>query len=158
MTPKFHRIRKEFNMKKIIVAFILLVAALTPINGFTAEPRQATLYKDPACGCCANYVEYLKKDGFQVTVVDTDDLAAVKAKYGVPDALAACHTVLIGGYVVEGHVPVGVIHRLLAQKPEIKGVALPGMPAGSPGMAGEKTAPLTIYVISGGAPKVFAVE
>lgn len=138
--------------------FALAVALLAPAAGHSEPAREAVVHKDPACGCCAEYARYLERNGFAVTVIDTADMAVVKSINGVPDALAGCHTVLIDRYVVEGHVPVSVLDELLSQRPEITGVSLPGMPPGSPGMGGVKSAPFTIYEISEGPPKIFAVE
>ena len=139
---------------------ILMVLAVALGSGpaTAGELRPATLYKTPQCGCCEAYADYLRENGFAVTVESTHDLPLLKRQYGVPGALEGCHTTLVEGYVVEGHVPVATILRLLTEKPEIKGISLPGMPAGSPGMFGEKTAPFTIYEIGEGEPKVYAVE
>jgi hypothetical protein len=94
-----------------------------------------TIYKSPTCGCCAKWVEHLKAAGFTPTVHDTDDMDAVKRKQGVPKALESCHTALAGGYIIEGHVPAADVLRLLRERPAgIRGLAAPGMPAGSPGM------------------------
>jgi hypothetical protein len=116
------------------------VAALT-VGGAVSAPREAagprpviTIYKSATCGCCANWVEHVRAAGFQVVVHDTTNLAAIKQRYGVPKHLTSCHTALVGGYVIEGHVPADVILRLLRERPELAGVAVPGMPAGSPGM------------------------
>src|SRR3546814_9857610 len=114
-----------------------------PFSAFAAT--QATLYRSPDCGCCLDYARYLKAQGFAVAVIATDDLADLKARHGVPADLQACHTTLISDYVVEGHVPAPALRRLLAEKPRIAGIALPGMPAGSPGMGGSKTGPFSIY-------------
>ena len=95
-----------------------------------------TVYKDPNCGCCSKWVEYMKKNGFNVTAIDTSDVASVKAKYGIAQELHSCHTAVIGDYAVEGHVPAEEIHRMLKEKPTIAGLAVPGMPTGSPGMEG----------------------
>jgi hypothetical protein len=122
------------------------------------EPRTATLYKNPACACCETYADYLRENGFEVTVEATHDLPLLKRQHTVPAALEGCHTTLVDGYVVEGHVPVNTLIRLLTEKPAIKGISLPGMPAGSPGMFGEKTEPFTIYEIVDGFPKVYGVE
>lgn len=122
------------------------------------ESTKATLYKNPQCGCCEEYAKYLGQNGFQVTIVESFDLPSVKRQNGVPEALAGCHTTIIGGYVIEGHVPVAAIKRLLSEKPAIKGISLAGMPQGSPGMMGEKAGPFTIYEISDGASKVYATE
>jgi hypothetical protein len=93
-----------------------------------------------------------------VTVKPSPDLARIKRRHGVPDALEGCHTMLVNGYVVERHVPLATLLRLLSERPAIRGISLPGMPAGSPGMSGEKTAPFTIFEIGEGPPKVYAVE
>lgn len=123
-----------------------------------AAPVQATLYKDPQCSCCEGYAQYLEKNGFKVDVKPTDDLAEISRYAGVPEDLEGCHTMFVGGYVVDGHVPVGVIRKLLAEKPAIAGITLPGMPSGSPGMTGPKTETWTINAVTkdGEPPKVFA--
>ncbi|WP_262267478.1 DUF411 domain-containing protein [Microvirga yunnanensis] len=90
--------------------------------------------KDPNCGCCGGWVEHMKAAGFPVEVVTTPQVNWVKVRLGVPDALASCHTAEVGGYVIEGHVPADAVKRLLAEKPQAKGLAVPGMPVGSPGM------------------------
>lgn len=101
-----------------------------------AKPIAIKVYKTPQCGCCKAWVEHLSKNGFQVETMDMPDLALVKQKYGVTPALEACHTAVVGNYVVEGHVPADVIKRLLKERPAVVGIAVPGMPAGSPGMEG----------------------
>jgi hypothetical protein len=124
-----------------------------------AEQRHAAiLYKDPQCSCCETYADYLRANGFEVAVNPTQDLPLVKRQHAVPSELEGCHTTLVDGYVVEGHVPIGAVLRMLTERPAIKGISLPGMPAGSPGMSGEKTGPFTIFEFGGGAPKVYAVE
>ena len=121
-------------------------------------PITVTLYKDPQCGCCENYADYLRKNGFAVTVVGTHDLPLMNQQLGVPDTLQGCHLAKVESYVVEGHVPVDVVKRLLAEKPKIKGITLPGMPAGAPGMTGTKTGPFTIYAFGTGPATVYATE
>jgi len=118
-----------------------------------------TLYKSPNCGCCEKYVEYLRQNGFAVTSHDSGDLDGIKKRYG-SDKVAGCHTALIGGYVVEGHVPVAAINKLLKEKPAIVGISVPGMPMNSPGMGEMKKGTLTVYqIVKGtGTPKVFSVE
>ena len=139
-------------MKRFII--LLAAALLLPL---TAVAQSATMYKDPFCGCCTGHAEYLRENGFDVTIVETppEKLAAIKEKHQVPPALQGCHTLLVKGYVVEGHVPVEAIEKLLAEEPDIIGVSLPGMPLGSPGMGGLKTAPFQIMTI-GGDGGVFA--
>ena len=95
-----------------------------------------TVYKDPNCGCCSKWVDYMRKNGFNVTAIDTSDVASVKAKYGIASELHSCHTAIVGDYAIEGHVPAEEIHRMLKEKPTIAGLAVPGMPTGSPGMEG----------------------
>lgn len=110
----------------------------------------AQQYNSPGCSCCEQYASYLREqlDGTLSTTVP-DDIAAVKREYGVPEELESCHTVDIGGYIVEGHVPAEAIAKLLDEKPSIDGIALPGMPAGSPGMGGKKSETFDVYVIGG---------
>lgn len=92
------------------------------------------VHKSPTCGCCSAWVEHLRSEGFSVEVRDSDDLEPLKARLGVPVAQRSCHTAEVGGYFVEGHVPAGDIKRLLAERPAARGLAVPGMPLGSPGM------------------------
>lgn len=113
-------------------AFMATVAA-TP--AFAASPLPAMkISKDPTCGCCTGWAEHIRAAGFPVQVAETSAINRVKAQLGVPSALYACHTAEVGGYVIEGHVPAAAIKRLLAERPTVKGLAVPGMPAGSPGM------------------------
>jgi hypothetical protein len=115
-----------------------LGAALVAARSAAASSRPlVTVHKDPSCGCCGGWVEHLKRAGFPAKVIETSDLNAVKARFGVPDDLASCHTAELDGYVIEGHVPARAIDRLLAERPQARGLAVPGMPLGSPGMGGE---------------------
>jgi len=116
----------------------------------TAQPW-IVVAKDPNCGCCAGWVDHLRAAGFTAEVNDTPRVNAVKARLGVPAELASCHTGEIGRYVIEGHVPASAIVRLLSEQPEAKGLAVPGMPTGSPGMEVEGSAPDTYEVILFGA-------
>jgi hypothetical protein len=96
------------------------------------------VYKDPNCGCCHNWVEIMTQSGFEVSVTDTANMAAIKTRYGVPAKAGSCHTAIVGGYVIEGHVPADLIRKVLKEKPPVKGLAVPGMPMGSPGMEGAR--------------------
>ena len=129
---------------------VALVAALSTLALTTAAVRDVrneagakkptiTVYKDPGCGCCKNWIEYLTKHGYQVDARDTPDMPGIKRTLGVPRALTACHTAVVNGYLIEGHVSAEDIDRLLAQKPRIAGLAVPGMPAASPGMDGPRS-------------------
>ena len=137
--------------------FIALALCLQASAAFAGTA--VTLYKSPNCGCCEKYVEYLRHNGFTVTAHDSGDMDAIKKRHGV-SRVASCHTALVGGYVVEGHVPASAINRLLKEKPAIAGISVPGMPMNSPGMGEMKKGTLTVYQIPRGAetPKVFSVE
>jgi hypothetical protein len=116
---------------------VIAAAAVLPAAGlWAAEEQVITVHKDPNCGCCTGWVEHLRETGFTVQAIDTAELDAVKTRLGVPRDLAACHTAQVAGYVVEGHVPAAALKRLLAEKPSAAGLAVPGMPVGSPGMEG----------------------
>lgn len=116
---------------------------LTTRGALAARPG-LEVYRDPACGCCGGWVEHMKNAGYAVTVMNAADLEATKRGLGVPEALWSCHTALLGTYVIEGHVPAPAVGRLLTEKPAIRGLAVPGMPSGSPGMEG---GPLETYDI-----------
>lgn len=106
-------------------------AVVQPEKG---PPVRMVVYKTPTCGCCKNWVEHVQAAGFQVEVQDMPDVTPVKNEHGLPQHLASCHTAIVDGYVVEGHVPADVIRRLLSERPQVAGIAVPGMPMGSPGM------------------------
>lgn len=129
---------------KLLVA--VAAAGLLPSVAFGAT---ATLYKSPACGCCAVYVEHLQRHGYDVSVQHPADLGAVKSRHGVNPSLGSCHTMILEGYTFEGHVPVDAIDRVLSERPEIRGLAVPGMPTGSPGMNGPLRPPLQVFTLEG---------
>ena len=108
-------------------------------------PPEILVHRDPSCGCCGAWVEHVRRAGFPVKIVETGDLNAVKQRLGVPANLVSCHTAEVRGYVIEGHVPLAAIQRLLRDKPKAAGLAVPGMPVGSPGMEGG--APETYEVV-----------
>ena len=115
------------------------------------------VYKSPYCGCCAHWVEYMKRNGFDVKVTDVDNVDAARKQLGMPQKFGACHTAKVGGYLVEGHVPVEDVRKLLAQKPKALGIAVPAMPPGSPGMPSDKPVAYdTLLVQNDGSSKVFA--
>ena len=135
---------------------LLAAPAIVFAGRALAASVAVTLYKNPECGCCEGYADYLRAQGFTVTVKASNDLAEISRKAGVPPDLQGFHTAFIGDYVVDDHVPVEAINKLLADRPAIKGIALPGMPMGSPGMGGEKLGPFTIYAIGqGGKSSVY---
>jgi hypothetical protein len=114
------------------LAFLLAPLALLACAQATAQTID--VIKSPYCGCCAQWVEHLRANGFTVRVTDVEDLDPVARQHGVPDELRSCHTATVGGYVIEGHVPAADIRRLLDERPQATGLAVPGMPIGSPGM------------------------
>jgi len=132
--------------------------ALARNDAVAATGPKIAVSKDPSCGCCGGWVDHLKAEAFEVDVTETADLEPVKARLGVPSALAACHTAEIEGYVVEGHVPAAAIRRLLAERPQARGLAVPGMPVGAPGMEVSGAAPERYDVMLFGAfgQRVFA--
>lgn len=117
-----------------IALLALVPAASTPVAPVAVPLPRVTVFKDPNCGCCKSWVEHLRKHGFDVVANDTSDVYAVKRTGRVPEKLYSCHTAFVGGYVVEGHAPAADIQRLLAEKPKVAGIAVGGMPVGSPGM------------------------
>src|SRR5687767_110596 len=115
----------------------LAAFALFPACAFAASPI-ITVHKDPACDCCTGWVTHLELNGFRVQVIETQELNRVKSRLGVPSDLAACHTAEADGFVLEGHVPAAAVQRFLGERPQAKGLAVPGMPSGSPGMGGDE--------------------
>lgn len=142
---------------------ILALGGLLTWNAYTpartssipAQSRTAIVYKTPSCGCCGNYVSYLKGQGFDVEVKNMSDLSEIKSQYNIPPPMQSCHTTIIGDYAVEGHMPIEAIEKLLAERPEIDGIALPGMPSGSPGMPGIKQTSFEIHGLKDGAMSEF---
>jgi hypothetical protein len=131
-------------------AFLLTSAVL-------AEEPKITVYKTPTCGCCKKWVSHLEKNGFEVESIDMRDLRMIKSMSGVEPKLASCHTAKVEGYVIEGHVPAADIKRLLAERPDVKGLTAPGMPHGSPGMeTGRKDAYQVLSIEESGKTRVFA--
>jgi len=152
---------KFMQRRTLLTALLSLSVPLTLSHSPDAvaeEAKTGTLYKNPECSCCEEYAKYLRRNGYTVKVVATHDLAAVKRQHSVPEKLEGCHTLVIGQYVVEGHVPSKHIDRLLAEKPAIKGISLPGMPMGSPGMTGRKQEPFVIYEVGSDPKKVYATD
>ena len=115
---------------------VVAAALFVPRSSAFAQTSKILVHKDPDCGCCTGWVQHLKDAGFAVAVEETTDLQTVRKRLGVPADLAACHTAEVDGYVLEGHVPAAAVRRLLDKRPTAIGLAVPGMPAGSPGMEG----------------------
>ncbi|MBX5132696.1 DUF411 domain-containing protein [Rhizobium lentis] len=126
-------------------------------KGNTTVPTEITVYKDPTCGCCHAWSKAMADAGYSVDMRDTDDLASVKAKLGVPTDMEGCHTAVVEDYYLEGHVPLEAVERLLQERPPLEGLAVPGMPPGSLGMGDDPKASYDIHAIPSGigAPYVF---
>ena len=149
---------KKLGFTSLGTAGAAAVLAMS-LNAAPVAAQEVTLYKNPQCGCCESYADYLRENGFTVEVKPTHDLAQISRDAGIADDFQGCHTAFLGDYVFSGHVPINVVNRLLEERPEIAGVTLPGMPMGSPGMGGAKQAPFEIYAIEEGVnPTVYAVE
>jgi hypothetical protein len=144
-------------------AGVFVLASLTSAHATSstvtaASTTKVTVFKDPNCGCCQQWVQHLRKHSFEVAVRDTSDVSGVKRTGRVPEQLHSCHTAFVGGYVVEGHVPAADIQRMLRDKPRIAGIAVGGMPAGSPGMeVGARKDPYDVIAFDrDGTTRVFA--
>jgi hypothetical protein len=149
-------------MKTLIVVLALAFAApAADLQQKTAAAKPHMLvYKSPTCGCCAKWVDYMQAHGFTAAVTNMPDVTPVKVTHKLPPHLASCHTTLIDGYVIEGHVPVEDVRRLLKEKPaNVAGLAAPGMPAGSPGMDVPNSPPYDVVAFDkSGATRVFATH
>lgn len=111
--------------------------------------QEITVYRSPSCGCCGVWIEHMKKHGFQITDIKTEEIDAIKEKYDVSADLVSCHTAVIDGYVFEGHIPADDLKRFLTEKPDFKGLAVPGMPIGTPGMESAKIKqPFTVFAFN----------
>jgi hypothetical protein len=151
-------------------AFVLRVAGLVaagvacgrpaaPVAGSSAKPTPITIYKSSSCECCAKWVDHVRDNGFEPMVHDEEDMDAIKAQLGVPEGVRSCHTALVGKHLIEGHVPASDIKRLVVEQPRVAGLAVPGMPPGTPGMAqpGAKIAGFEVVAFQlDGTTKTFA--
>ena len=136
------------HRRHVLLAAVSILA-VAPACSATAQPV-IKVFKDPSCGCCTTWVDRLKAAGFKTAVDDSQDMAAIKTKYGVPDDLTSCHTGVVAGYAIEGHVPPADIKRLLRDKPKALGLAVPGMPVNSPGMevSGQPDEAYTVWLFA----------
>lgn len=126
-----------------------------PVSIEFSEKEKLVVYKSPTCGCCVGWISYMKKNGFDVEDVNTEDLTSIKDEHQIPYSLQSCHTAVIGDYFIEGHVPIEAVNKLLEEKPDIDGIVLPEMPPGSPGMPGVKRGEFIIYSLKDGVESEF---
>ena len=141
------RSRLPISRRALLVGLLASPVAVRTGSVAAETLPKMVVTKDPSCGCCAAWVEHVRAAGFAVDVVESPELNRLKARLGIPGDLASCHTAEIGGYVIEGHVPASTIRRLLAEKPQAKGLAVAGMPVGSPGMEVEGMEPDAYEVV-----------
>ena len=153
------------NFTKFIILLILSASLFFAFN-FVADKQKVLastdnnklnveVFKTPSCGCCYGYVLFLEKEKFNVKQTDMRSLHSIKKKYNIPLEMQSCHTTIMGKYFIEGHVPLQAVNKLLKEQPDIDGIALPGMPIGTPGMPGEKEEPFVIYQLIDGKFSVF---
>ena len=139
---------------RFTIALLTLIAVLTPLAASAAE---IMVYKSPYCGCCGGWVAHMRSNGHSVKTIDLEDLSTIKKMTGVGEELQSCHTAVVDGYAIEGHVPAQDVARLLAERPKAKGLAVPGMPIGSPGMEGPDPQPYDVLLFQAdGSTTVFA--
>ena len=155
-------------LKKFVKSIIILILSVSLFYSFNfIEDKKNALaninnkklsvevFKTPSCGCCYGYVLFLKKEQFNVKETDMRSLHSIKQKYNIPLEMQSCHTTIIGKYFIEGHVPLEALNKLLKERPNIDGIALPGMPIGTPGMPGKKEEPFVIYQLIDGKFSIF---
>ena len=144
-------------MRNHVLVLALITAFGAGLSSVATAGEMVDVYKNPNCDCCGKWIDHLKDAGFEVRAHNVMDVPATRKRLGMPDRLGSCHTAKVGGYVVEGHVPVADIQRLLREKPKALGIAVPSMPPGSPGMESSKPVPYnTLLVQSGGETSIFA--
>lgn len=155
--------KQEKITKIMLVALIglalLLAGCANSQEGISEDGTavKVTLFKSASCGCCTGHAAELRNNGFDVEVITTANMSSIKKQYNIPSAMQSCHTAVIGDYFVEGHMPIDAITKLLEEKPDLDGIALPNMPAGSPGMPGVKKEPFVIYGVKNGEISEFTV-
>lgn len=133
------------SLKTLIQTTILATSLMAPITSLASDASTIKVYKSPSCGCCTAWGDALEKAGYKVENHNIDDLDWAKQQFSVPDSMQGCHTAIIDGYVVEGHVPLEALAKLLSERPNIRGIATPGMPMGSLGMGYDPKARYTVY-------------
>ncbi len=127
-----------------VLAVVGAVLFLAPSFKNNVDATEITMYKSPSCGCCGKWADHLSDAGFEVKTINRDNMSSIKSSAGVTPELQSCHTALVGGYVIEGHVPAADIRRLLQERPKVTGLTAPGMPMGSPGMEGSRKDPYKV--------------
>jgi len=152
--------KQSLRLKLLLQGGILLFSVSSASMSLAAETDKVQVYKSASCGCCSLWVEHMKKSGFAVEVHDVRNVAPFRERFSVPDSMASCHTALVGGYAIEGHVPAADIKRLLRERPKAVGIAVPGMVQGSPGMEqGRGKDPYNVVLFNAsGRTKIFSAH
>ncbi|MEO8296106.1 MAG: DUF411 domain-containing protein [Gemmatimonadota bacterium] len=153
-----HLLRRWTGWAALLALFSVASAftVRSPDRPSAHAPIDITVYKSPSCGCCAKWIDHLTANGFKVTTRNMEDVTPIKSQNHVPDALRSCHTAIVNGYVIEGHVPASDIQHLLRDKPKISGLAVPGMVTGSPGMEGGTAQSYDVVAFGDGKTSVYA--
>jgi hypothetical protein len=154
-----HIFSKSVLSIALLISFILILSFVTNKQDASAVTKASKynveVFKTSSCGCCYGYVLFLEEEKFNVKQTDMRSLHLIKKKYNIPLEMQSCHTTILDKYFIEGHVPIEAINKLLKEEPDIDGIALPGMPIGTPGMPGEKEEPYVIYQLVDGKSSVF---
>ena len=132
----------------VAIAFLLCLSpvAIAATASDAADAVEIMVYRDPSCHCCGRWMDHLREQGFEPRNIPTENMDAFKQQHGIPDELASCHTAVVNGYLIEGHVPAADIKQLLAEQTQVAGIAVPGMPIGTPGMESEEDSdPFTVF-------------
>ncbi|WP_350333435.1 DUF411 domain-containing protein [Coralliovum pocilloporae] len=136
---------KKSNLIKVLSVLFLVTGLSTAVSAETLG--KMSVFKSPYCGCCTAWMQAMEKAGFSIDVENIEDMDPVKKQAGIPEDMQACHTAAVDGYVIEGHVPLEAVHKLLEERPDIRGIAVPGMPMGSLGMGDDENARYTVYAL-----------
>lgn len=149
-----------YSKRNLLYGLMLGIVLGVPAPAIAKQPAVelpvVDVYKSPQCGCCKSWARHLEKSGFKVVLHDVNDVPAARKKYGMPNKFGSCHTARVGQYLIEGHVPAADIKRLLKDQPEAKGLSVPGMVQGSPGMEGDKSEPFdTLLITADGTATIF---
>jgi hypothetical protein len=141
------KLRREYEMKRSLIVMVVLLSLGRSAQAIADDLPKMTVWKSPWCGCCSHWIDHMRGAGFEVEVNDLEDLGTVKQMASVPSDLQSCHTARVGGYTVEGHVPASDVLRLLEERPDAIGLAVPGMPSGSPGMENGQHDPYDVLLM-----------
>ncbi len=155
--PASNQARRSFSLRILTASLAVAAGLMAATASQPARAAEIAVYKSPWCGCCEQWIGHMRSQGHTVAVQDMEGLDAVKKMARVPEDLQSCHTAFVAGYVLEGHVPAADLARLLAERPKARGLAVPGMPGGSPGMEGAAAEPYDVMLFqTDGSARVFS--